>query len=302
MPSVRAPTILIVEDDPSSIRTLADMLTPDFDVIIATNEPDAQKLLDSYPDLVLLDLYLQERKTFGLLKQIKSTERLSNTPVICVTSSEDNDDITVAFATGALDYVVKPYNRTILRSKIHTLLDLKRKTELLEEETFTDPLTKVGNRRLFSRQLELEWRRMAREKRNLGLVILDVDNFKQLNDSSGHHVGDKALQHVAQKLRDTAGRASDLVARYGGDEFVLLLPDMALPNLIEFAETVRLAIVDSWHSSAQCPEYETPLTVTLGCASVIPKPDLSPEALFLEGDRQLYLAKQSGRNCVKPDR
>lgn len=295
------PVVLIIEDDPVSVRGLAGILDPEFQILIATRQDEALALISDAVDLVLLDLYLGDHDSFGLLAEIKATEAGRNMPVLCVTGSAQTADIEEAFSRGAIDYVVKPYNKTILLAKIRTFIDLKRKTQLLQAETFTDPLTGVGNRRLFQRQLELEWRRMMREQAPLGLVVLDVDHFKEINDRWGHRVGDATLRRVTAALKQHAGRASDLVARYGGDEFVLLLPGLDLAATTQFAEQLRQSICRRCEQCGAASENCVPLTATLGCAAMVPGAEVSAADLFDEADRQLYRAKEGGRNCVRPE-
>lgn len=167
----------------------------------------------------------------------------------------------------------------------------------LESQSRTDSLTGCGNRRAFEETLEQEWRRAFRTENALALLLVDVDFFKPLNDARGHREGDRCLCRVAQTLDEAANRAGDLVARYGGDEFVLLLPGLESGPALEFAERVRAGI-----EALGLPHGVTPagpvVTVSVGAASQHPARGGSPEALFTAADRSLLEAKRHGRNTV----
>jgi diguanylate cyclase (GGDEF)-like protein len=167
----------------------------------------------------------------------------------------------------------------------------------LESQSRTDSLTGCGNRRAFEEALQQEWRRAFRSESALALLLVDVDFFKPLNDARGHREGDRCLRRVAQTLGEAANRAGDLVARYGGDEFVLLLPGLESGAALEFGERIRAAV-----EALGLPHGGRPagplVTVSIGAASQRPHRGGSPEALFTAADRSLLEAKRRGRNTV----
>ncbi|MBS97753.1 MAG: diguanylate cyclase response regulator [Oceanospirillaceae bacterium] len=294
-------TILVIEDDPASLRAITGIFGQSYNLLIATSGRDAIKLLQQPVDLILLDLYLEDMRGIDILEHLRAVGELGEVPVICVTGSDSTADVEAAFKAGATDYMLKPYNQVILRSKVKTFLDLKRKTELLKAESFTDHLTNIANRRMFQRQLDLEWRRMARDAKPLSMMLVDMDHFKSINDTLGHQAGDECIKRVAGLLQNNLQRASDLVARFGGDEFVILLPGSDLGETLLVAEGLRRK---AEHTCSDCPDSGPQcqtVTITLGCASVVPHVQSSPEELIAEADRQLYAAKEEGgRNCVRP--
>ncbi|HWX67943.1 MAG TPA: sensor domain-containing diguanylate cyclase [Rhodanobacter sp.] len=167
----------------------------------------------------------------------------------------------------------------------------------LEELSFRDGLTGVANRRRFDAIMDLEWSNARRNRQPLSLIMLDIDYFKQYNDRYGHLEGDNCLRRVATMLASTATRARDLLARFGGEEFVLVLPETDEAAAHKLAERCREVILDE-----QIPHTQSAigpvLTISLGVGSVLPAhgDELLP---FIDAvDKRLYTAKQQGRNCI----
>jgi diguanylate cyclase (GGDEF)-like protein/PAS domain S-box-containing protein len=161
----------------------------------------------------------------------------------------------------------------------------------------TDGLTQVFNRRYFDEYFHKEWARLKREKGELSLIIFDVDNFKSYNDSYGHLEGDQCLRKIAQAINSPIHRPADIVARYGGDEFVLLLPNTPLDGALHLAEQIRTGI-ERQRMIHQKSKVAGHVTVTIGIGNGIPS-DLLPENKFIWlADEALYEAKLRGRNCV----
>jgi diguanylate cyclase (GGDEF)-like protein len=155
----------------------------------------------------------------------------------------------------------------------------------------------VANRRRFDEFLNLEWRRLAREKLPLSLILGDIDFFKLYNDTNGHQKGDECLKQVAQILKETMKRPADLVARYGGEEFAVILPNTDLKGAVSLAETINAEVKARAieHPASQINQY---VTLSLGVASIIPDSDLVEEKLIALADRALYQAKLEGRDRV----
>jgi diguanylate cyclase (GGDEF)-like protein len=161
--------------------------------------------------------------------------------------------------------------------------------EKLEELATTDALTGLRNRRKFDTSIETEWRRAARLRRPLALLMIDADHFKTFNDTFGHQAGDEVLVGIAICISDSVKRAGDCAARYGGEEFAVLLPDLSPAEAFVVAETIRLK-VEQW-----CGETAT-TTVSIGVASLVPSGHMEWTAMVRAADEALYAAKASGRN------
>jgi diguanylate cyclase (GGDEF)-like protein len=186
----------------------------------------------------------------------------------------------------------------------HTVAELSRAhaelevaNERLETLSLQDDLTRIANRRHLQQVLESEWKRSRRYQRPLGFILLDLDHFKLLNDTRGHLEGDLCLQAVARYLDETVRRTGDLVARYGGEELAVLLPDTDLDGALRMAEQLRRGI-----EALGLPHEAAPaghITASFGVASAIPAPEEPPDSLIETADMALYRAKTEGRNRVR---
>lgn len=175
--------------------------------------------------------------------------------------------------------------------------ELSHAVELLAKLSAEDSLTQVANRREFERRFSIEWGRARREGSMLALIMVDVDCFKNFNDHYGHLAGDACLQQIAAALRAIPHRAADLVARFGGEEFVALLPSTDADQAAKVAEHLRQAIVDLQipHATSR---VSAGVTASLGVAAILPTGDVQAQALIAAADEALYKAKQNGRNRV----
>jgi len=175
--------------------------------------------------------------------------------------------------------------------------ELKLALDQMELLANRDSLTGLGNRRLFDLTLEKEWKRAKRERRSIGLILLDADRFKAYNDHYGHVAGDGCLRAIAESIALKVRRAGDLAARYGGEEFVVLLPGATLDQTHAFAESIRQGVealqLEHLRNSGSY------VTISIGCNALVPVGALMPEQLVAEADEALYAAKQGGRNRVE---
>lgn len=184
----------------------------------------------------------------------------------------------------------------LVAERTHALEEANCKLEFLSN---TDGLTGIANRRSFDHALSMEWMRAQRSNSPLSLVLLDVDHFKRYNDHYGHLAGDDCLRAVARVLAKGGQRATDIAARFGGEEFVVLLPNTSPHGALEIAKRIRQEVI-----ALSLPHVGTPMgivTVSLGVACQAPSPRQTSDELLKEADSALYRAKQSGRNCVRSD-
>ncbi|MGK7941849.1 MAG: GGDEF domain-containing protein [Crocosphaera sp.] len=174
--------------------------------------------------------------------------------------------------------------------------ELEEANEKLEKIARIDPLTEIGNRLYFNDCLEREWQRSIREKQPLGLILCDIDNFKLYNDTYGHLKGDHCLFEVSQGLKMAVLRGTDLVCRYGGEEFAIILPntdnqggEAICQRIIEQIQQLKIS-----HGSSNIASY---VSLSVGFASLIPSPNLTSDFLISVSDKALYKAKETGKNC-----
>lgn len=301
MSALEKPEVLLVEDNPTGIASIVGILGAACDLVIAKNLKQAHRCVSPEIDLILLDLYLPDGTGVEFLSYLKTSTSFKDLPVICISASDDNEDIEKAFTAGAIDYVLKPFNRTILSAKVSTFIDLKRKTDILASQALSDPLTGIGNRRFFEQQLDIEWRRAARQGVPVGLALIDLDHFKLINDRHGHAMGDVCLRNLAKAMEGTFSRAGDVVARLGGDEFVAILPGASTESATAAARRLQSNLIKELGgdraSGSGCPEF----TTSIGCYSLQPGGDAQISELIDTADKHLYQAKEEGgRACVRP--
>lgn len=204
---------------------------------------------------------------------------------------------------GAPDYFISVIEDISLRKRILderneliTQLEerVRQRTAELERLSMTDPLTGIANRRSFDRSLEAEWDRAVRTRQPLSLILVDIDFFKNMNDSVGHSAADDGLRSVAACLSQVAQRAADLAARYGGDEFVLILPDTNAEGALRIANRVQ-ELIEKLEVTNPGSTIDRAMTVSQGVATALPDSKGTCGSLLLEADRALYRAKQTGR-------
>ncbi len=291
--------ILVVDDVPTNIQVVSNILREEYHVFFAVSGPSALELaMREVPDLILLDVVMPEMDGYEVCERLKADPITEEIPVIFVTGQEDEEDETRGLDAGAIDYLTKPVSPAILRARVRNHLELKRRGDILKSLTHLDGLTGIANRRRFDEMLEREWRRCRRNEKPLSLLLMDVDFFKRYNDHYGHIAGDDCLKAVASALAGVVKRPADLMARYGGEEFVALLPETVAPGAQEVGEAIRRAVhdLDIPHAESEVSER---VTVSVGCATLVPGGSKVPLELVEAADGRLYTAKEEGRNCVR---
>ncbi len=291
--------ILIIDDSTSSIRILGSALRKQYDVLVATSgEKGLEVAVAQAPDLILLDIMMPGINGYEVCRQLKENPRLSSIPVIFITAKDDAEDEEQGLNLGAVDYITKPFRIPIVLARVRTHLRLKDKSDMLERLASVDGLTDIPNRRRFDEVLQMEFQRAKREKLPLGVILIDIDFFKNFNDTYGHAAGDECLRRVARALSNCLKRPADFVARYGGEEFVTVVPNTHLEGTVALANSMRQAVFDERipHGTSKTAEY---VTISLGADVTQFQPEISAEELLKNADKALYLAKQHGRNQVQ---
>ena len=292
--------ILIVEDDAVNIGVISNSLSSRYQLFIAKTRLRALEILKKkHIDIVLLDVNLPDGNGFDICKEIIDNKSVyGDLSVVFMTGMDSPEDEARGIRLGARDYITKPINSTVLNARVELQAQLTRQTELLSNLARIDGTTEVSNRRAFDDQLQIEWKRALRDKLPLSLCILDIDFFKQFNDTYGHPAGDQCLKSLAKCLVGNLKRSSDFVARYGGEEFVALLykadstiAERLIQNCLQSFMELEIP-----HEKSTVSKW---VTFSAGICTAVPTEDLSPAMLLENADQALYQAKENGRAQIR---
>ncbi|MCC6426309.1 MAG: diguanylate cyclase [Phycisphaerales bacterium] len=289
------PLVLVIDDSLDVHRLLrARLRTEEIEFREATDGAGGVKIAEEHqPTVILLDLDMPGMDGFEVLRVLKENPRTLQVPVIVLSGLQSSQDKVTAFDLGAVDYVTKPFDLTELRVRVRAAVKMQRLIRMLANKAQIDGLTGLWNRIFFNTRMAEELGRLSRREGNLALAVLDIDNFKSVNDTYGHPAGDAVIQGLA-KLLVKECRHTDSVCRYGGEEFGIIMPDTSCTDAKNVAERIRAAFEQlSW---PRHPERKT--TVSIGVAAMAGTGALTPEALLEIADRNLYSAKHAGRNRV----
>ena len=295
--------ILIIDDERSSITYLMSLLKHDYKVIAAVDSLKGLEMAagvggGSAPDLILLDVLMPGMNGYQVCERLKSDDRTRGIPVIFVTAASDANDETRGFELGAVDYIVKPFHPSVVKARVRTQIELKIKSDLLEQLASVDALLGIYNRRRFDEVLQIEWMRAQRSGSPLSLIMIDIDHFKLYNDHYGHAGGDECLRRVATILKNCLKRPTDFIARYGGEEIVVILPETGDEGAAMIAGLMCREVAGEDITHAASPTAAQ-VTVSLGAASALPGSGIGSSRDLLEAaDARLYAAKKAGRNRV----
>lgn len=301
--------ILIVEDNQSLNEILSKIVQSEgYDsVSVSTGKEAIEKVRDNGPfDLVLLDIMLPDPDAppglgidgLEVCRQIKGDPELRDTLIFIITVKDQPDDVMKGIDAGADDYITKPFNTTLLIAKIKAMLRIKHlqdelidKNRLLEEMAVTDGLTGIPNYRHLIDKLAEEIRRSRRYRTPFSMILLDLDNFKQVNDTFGHRHGDFVLKSVANAIHQGL-RETDLLARYGGDEFAVLLTQTDKSG----SSKVAKQILDRLSNPVLADGREHMIEASIGLVSFSPGQIESSDEVIIAADEALYHAKKLGGN------
>ncbi len=287
------PCIMIVDDGAIHRQVLSALLSDEFDVVEIDDASRALVMaVNRQPDLILLDMVLKGTSGEAVLRSLKEHGLTRNIAVMIISAKDALQDEEQGLAWGACDYIIKPFHPGIVRARVRNALKMVQQRKLLEQLAHLDGLTSLPNRRKLEMTLQEEWERAMTLRQPLSMLILDVDFFKRFNDTYGHASGDEVLRAVGRTMQ-TLLRPSDLAARLGGEEFVLLLPETDQEGAKAVAERLRRSI-----EQISLPQLGR-VTASQGGVTVIPEEGMDMNAALEEADRMLYQAKEGGRNRVE---
>ena len=266
-------------------------------------------------DLVILNI---DQESIDFCRDIKDDKRLCHTPILAVSEDKSIDQMKLAFAIGVSDYISKPfsdeellarvrvqlrikYERDLLRYRELSLVEMAHQLEeanyILQRSSSVDGLTGIINRCFFDELYKKEFKRASRERLPMSLILIDIDHFKEYNDTYGHQAGDECLKKVAKAMQQCLRRPADILARYGGEEFTVSLPNTSLDGAAKVAECMRGAVeqLDIVHETSKVSKC---VTVSAGYTTFLPGHDLTAENVISCADEALYRAKHEGRNRI----
>jgi len=273
-------------------------LRNDYNILLPANVTELKNLLvQDAPDLLIIGTENQWNDMFALCEEISKNRDEFPLPVAFLCQQLDDQLELGAYQAGAADFLALNRAPAILQSRIKNLMQLKQSQDKLARSARVDGLTQVNNRREFEHNIETEWRRAQRSKRSLSLIMLDIDHFKLFNDGYGHLAGDGCLRTIAQTIKASVQRAQDMVCRYGGEEFAVILPDTDLKGAELIAEKIRKAVSDLRIEHKYSTSGDT-TTVSVGVACINPSKEGTPHELIELADQALYQSKGQGRNRI----
>lgn len=316
--------VLIVDDIKENHLVMESVLSdPKLNLIKALSGEEALTLCMTHSfAVILMDVQMPGMDGFETAEMLRSIEKTKYTPIIFVTAiSKEKTSLFKGYEIGAVDYLFKPIDPLVLKSKVRIFKDLYFQKRLIEEQALEleyrikeltevkeekrhledlsmhDQLTTLLNRRGIDKRLDMHWRNCSRYSLPISVVMIDIDNFKKYNDNYGHLQGDEVLKSISHAMDKTLLRPEDIVGRFGGEEFLAVLPNTDL----EGAKNVADRILESVYDLNILHEYNEDfgrVTISLGLATTMPYYQDSSSDLVEQADQQLYISKNKGRNQV----
>jgi len=303
MKNTKKKTVLIVDDTKINIDILIELLDNRYDILVSLNGSRALELIDeNHIDIILLDILMPDINGYDLCRILKAKESTKAIPVIFITANSDEESIDTAFEVGGIDYITKPFKALELLARLKThlntqklLRDLEESHKELELQASQDHMTKLYNRRYFSEISTKVMQLAVRNKKPLSVLMLDIDKFKNINDTYGHPVGDEVIISLANTLKDIS-RLSDIACRFGGEEFLVLLPETSSEGAMVIGEKIRKRVEELVITPQS--DINIQFTISIGVSEFNREDELNLELSIHRADEALYEAKKGGRNRV----
>ncbi len=289
------PVVVLADDDPSIRLMVRHVLeSEDFDIVEAADGLEAIKAVEKYhPALILLDAVMPGIDGFTTCQQIKDKGH-TDIPVMMITGLDDDASVERAYEVGAIDFITKPIKWAVLKHRVKSVVAkviAERKVQLL---AYRDTLTNLPNRLLFADRLEQSVIRAERSRSAMALMLVDIDDFKLVNDSFGHEAGDKLIKAVGQLISRSLRRA-DTIARLGGDEFAVIIEGIESPeDAISIADNLTTIL----EHNVRLDDQETYTSASIGIA-VYPEDGKDARTLLKNADTAMFRAKENGRHCFQ---
>jgi diguanylate cyclase (GGDEF)-like protein len=289
----KKPLVLIVEDITVNSQIIKWCISSEYDSLCVESGEECLEIIKNgpLPDLILLDVTMPGIGGHETCRRLKKNEKSIDIPIIFITALTEGGDEKLGFDLGAVDYIAKPVNPAIVKARIHTHITMKLQRDQLNHIAFHDQLTGLYNRYYLLETAEDKVSEVLRSKSGLWLLMIDIDNFKKINDMHGHAIGDLILQKVAHTLQSEL-RSHDLVSRFGGEEFIILFsPCNKKDALIKSKKLIK-------QIEALKPNDIT-VTISIGLSKLLLDNNDNLTSLLKRADDALYIAKENGRNRVE---
>ena len=288
--------ILIIDDSKANILALTHILMEDYTVLAAkSGMAGIQIARDQVPDIILLDIIMPEMDGYQVIRELKNDDKSHNIPVIFISGLNSEEDEEKGLKYGASDYITKPFTNAIVKLRVSNQVRMLNQIKQIEELSMTDSLTGLPNRMGVNHYFNNIWEKCKNENQNLSVFMLDIDDFKKFNSDYGHLHGDYVLKHVADVLRQSLKRKTDFVGRWGGEEFIVLLPNSTEEHSFATAELIRenLQVYTRRQNDKKMPMN---VTVSIGIYTAVPEEELSIIIYTDRADKALYKAKRTGKD------
>jgi len=284
-------TILIVDDVASNIQSLAAILKDTYQIKVANSGFHALDILSSSTniDIILLDIEMPDMNGYEVLSHLQLNHKTKDIPVIFITGNISSHDEEKGLCSGAVDYITKPLRPGIIKARVKTHITIKEQRDKLQYDAVHDKLTGLYNRHQLDTEGLRKFTRAARQKSNLSAIMIDIDHFKNINDTHGHLVGDTILKELSKILKENK-RIEDFVVRYGGEEFIILLEECSSVDAEIKAQKLK-ELTENLNPS------NIKITASFGVATLQPH-HKNLEELLKDADKALYISKETGRNKV----
>lgn len=294
--SKRKERLLIVDDDALSLSIIVGMLHDDYACSYVNSGQKAIEFLktDSTIDAIVMDYNMPNCNGIETMMRLQGCEALKKIPVIFVTAVDDVKVQQRCWKIGAADFIAKPVNSEEIKLRVRHQIDVKRREVYLENLACRDALTSLYNKQFLSQCVPKLVRQMNRDNKQMSVLMIDIDDFKQYNDTYGHLKGDKVIKLVAKAIYSEAKRPSDLVFRFGGEEFVVILPNSSVEDLKVVAQRVSNTVRRLSIKSAKSAYGR--VTVSIGAAESSLDSPIKFTELLKRADKAMYKAKSAGKN------
>lgn len=289
--------ILIVDDNVGNVQLLREILEEEgYEVSSVDNGLSVLESTHALkPDLILLDIMMSGLDGIGVCRWLQSEPALKGIPILLVTAKADSMDIKRGLDVGAFDYIKKPIDEIEVIARVQSALRFKQHRDRLQEMAMKDNLTGLYNHALLIELFEKEIAQHERDRKAISFAMIDIDHFKKINDTYGHQVGDSVLKGLSELLTQSL-RKGDIVGRYGGEEFGIILPEAASEGAYRLCDRIRQSIAQTAFSTAK---GTIRITVSIGICSRGPTDRTTNMEVVKRADEALYRAKYLGRNRVE---